>query len=394
MKRSTNRIFTTHVGSLPRPDELLSMMLARDIGKPYDPQALANLVRREVADVVRRQAEVGLDIIDDGEYGKPNFIFYVNERLSGFAGGGPVFNFGWAGTREAESFPEYYKELAEQMRDTRVMSATTATVCAGPIQYIGHKQVQTDLDNLKAALKDVRYEEAFVPAISPGNVLFGKTNQYYKTQEEFRAAVADALREEYKAIVDAGFLVQVDDPHFLTNYIRNPRLTLEECRQKAEKDVELLNYALRGIPEERIRFHTCYSINIGPRVHDMELKDIVDILLKIRAQSYSFETANPRHDHEWRVWENVKLPEGRLLIPGVITHSNVLVEHPQLVADRLVRFAKAVGRENVIAGVDCGFGTMATVKEIHPTIVWAKFKSLVEGARIASKQLWGQAATV
>jgi 5-methyltetrahydropteroyltriglutamate--homocysteine methyltransferase len=394
MKRSTNRILTTHVGSLPRPDELLSMMLARDTGRPYDPQALASLVGREVADVVRKQAEVGLDIIDDGEYGKPNFIFYVNERLSGFEGGGPPFNFGWAGTREAESFPEYYKELAEQMRDTRVMSAATATVCTGPVRYIGQKQLQTDLDNLKAALKDVKYEEAFVPAISPGNVLFGKTNRYYKTLEEFRAAVADALREEYKAIVDAGFLVQVDDPHFLTNYIRNPRLTLDQCRQEAEKHVELLNYALRGIPEDRIRFHTCYSINIGPRVHDMELKDIADILVTIRAQSYSFEAGNPRHDHEWRVWENVKLPEGRLLIPGVITHSNVLVEHPQLVADRLLRFAKAVGRENLIAGVDCGFGTMATVKEIHPTIVWAKFKSLVEGARIASKQLWGQAATV
>jgi len=201
------------------------------------------------------------------------------------------------------------------------------------------------------------------------------------------------LREEYKAIVDAGFLVQIDDPHFVTNYIRNPKLTLQECRRMSEEHVELLNYALRGIPEDRIRFHTCYSINIGPRIHDMELKDIVDILLKIRAQAYSFEAGNPRHDHEWRVWEKVKLREGQLLIPGVITHSNVLVEHPQLVADRLVRYANAVGRENVIAGADCGFGTMATVKEIHPTIVWEKFRSLVEGARIASKQLWGRAVS-
>jgi len=192
--------------------------------------------------------------------------------------------------------------------------------------------------------------------------------------------------------VDAGFLLQVDDPHFVTHYIRNPKMSIEECRKEAERHVEVLNYALRDIPEDRIRFHTCYSINIGPRVHDMELKDIVDILLKIRAQAYSFEAGNPRHDHEWRVWEGVKLPEGRLLIPGVITHSNVLVEHPQLVADRLLRYAKAVGRENVIAGADCGFASMGTIKEIHPTIVWEKFRSLVEGARIASKQLWGRAA--
>jgi 5-methyltetrahydropteroyltriglutamate--homocysteine methyltransferase len=267
-------------------------------------------------------------------------------------------------------------------------------VCTGPILYKGQKQLQTDLDNLRAALKEVKVEEAFVPAISPANVEVGKRNEYYKTQGEFSAALADALREEYKAIVDAGFLLQIDDPHLVTSYIRNPKLTIQECRQEAEKHVELLNYALRGIPEDRIRFHTCYSINIGPRIHDMELKDIVDIILKIRAQSYSFESANPRHDHEWRVWESVKLPVGRLIIPGVITHSNVLVEHPQLVADRLMRFANAVGRENVIAGVDCGFGTMGTIKEIHPTIVWAKFRSLVEGARIASQQLWGRAATI
>jgi len=393
MKRSTNRILTTHVGSLPRPDDLLSMMVARDMGQPYDAQALAYLVRKEVADVVRKQAEIGLDIIDDGEFGKPNFIFYVNDRLSGFEPSDTPSGLGWSGTRETESFPEYYKEQAEQNKGVRILGAAAATVCTGPVQYKGQKLLQTDLDNLKAAIKDVKVEEAFVPAISPGNVLVGKVNKYYKSTEEFRAAVADAMREEYKAIVDAGFLVQIDDPHFVTNYIRNPKLTLQECRQMSEEHVELLNYALRGIPEDRIRFHTCYSINIGPRIHDMELKDIVDIMTKIRAQAYSFEAGNPRHDHEWRVWQNVKLREGQLLIPGVITHSNVLVEHPQLVADRLVRFANAVGRENVIAGADCGFGTMATVKEIHPTIVWEKFKSLVEGARIASQQLWGRAVS-
>jgi 5-methyltetrahydropteroyltriglutamate--homocysteine methyltransferase len=393
MKRSTGRILTTHVGSLPRPDDLLSTMIAKDMGQPYDEQALATMVRNAVVDVVRKQAEVGLDIIDDGEYGKPNFIFYVNERLSGFEPGEFPTTLGWAGTRETESFPEYYKQLAEQSRGARMIGAASAVVCTGPVRYKGQQQLQTDLQNFRTALNAVKVEEAFVPAISPGNVLVGKRNEYYKTPEEFRAAVADALREEYKAIVDAGFLLQIDDPHFVTNYIRNPKLSLEQCRQEAEKHVELLNYALRDIPEDRIRFHTCYSINIGPRIHDMELKDIVDILLKIRAQAYSFEAANPRHDHEWRVWENVKLPAGRLLIPGMITQSNVLVEHPQLVADRLMRFANAVGAENVIAGADCGFGTMGTIKEIHPTIVWAKFKALVEGAAIASKQLWGRTAT-
>lgn len=394
MKRSTERILTTHVGSLPRPDDLLTMMIARDTGQPVDSQALANRVREAVVQVVRKQAETGLDIVDDGEYGKPNFIYYMHDRLTGFEPGSGSSQLGWAGTRETESFPEYYKELAEQNKGARMMGATRAVVCTGPIQYKGQEQLQVDLDNFKAALNGVNVEEAFVPAISPGNIEFGKQNEYYPTREEFSAALADALRVEYNAIVDAGFLLQVDDPHFVTQYIRNPKMSLEDCRKEAEKHVEVLNYALRGIPEDRIRFHTCYSINIGPRIHDMELKDIVDILLKIRAQAYSFEAANPRHDHEWRVWENVKVPEGRFLIPGMITQSSVLVEHPELVAERIVHYAQAVGRENVIAGADCGFATMATIKEIHPTIVWEKFKSLVEGARIASKRLWGRAAAV
>jgi 5-methyltetrahydropteroyltriglutamate--homocysteine methyltransferase len=262
--------------------------------------------------------------------------------------------------------------------------------CTAPITYKGQKQLQTDIENLKAALKGVKCEEVFVPCISPTDVAWWQRNKYYRTDQEFLFAIADAMREEYKAVVDAGFLVQIDDPYLITYYIMDPALSVADCRTWAEVRVEAINHALRDIPRDRVRFHTCYSINIGPRVHDMELKDIVDILLKIRAGAYSFEAANPRHEHEWRVWKDVKLPDGALLIPGVITHSSVLVEHPELVAERIVRFASVVGRENVIAGGDCGFATFAGSMEIHPSIVWAKFKSMAEGARIATKQLWGR----
>ena len=251
--------------------------------------------------------------------------------------------------------------------------------------------MKADIDNLKAALGGVGVEEAFIPAISPSNVEGRQDNTYYKTDEEYLFAIADAMREEYKAIVDAGFLVQIDDPRLVTYYVMDPRSTVAECRRWAEVRVEALNHALRGLPRERVRFHTCYGINMGPRVHDMELKDVVDIMLKVRAGAYSFEAANPRHEHEWRVWEGVKLPEGALLVPGVITQSTILVEHPELVAERIVKFAKVVGRENVIAGSDCGFATFAGSTEIHPSVVWAKLKALSDGARIATKQLWGRA---
>jgi len=248
--------------------------------------------------------------------------------------------------------------------------------------------VRKDIDNLKAALEGMKPEAVFMPALAPSGV---GQNEHYRTEEEYLQAVAEAMHAEYQAIVDAGFLVQIDDPHLATHYITHPELGVDQVRRWAEVRVEALNHALRGLPRDRIRWHTCYGINIGPRVHDLELKHFVDVMLKIRAGAYSFEAANPRHEHEWRVLETVTLPEGAVLIPGTITQSTVLVEHPELVAQRIVRFAKVVGRENVIAGADCGFATFAGSTEIHPSVVWAKFDALVEGARIATRELWGRA---
>jgi 5-methyltetrahydropteroyltriglutamate--homocysteine methyltransferase len=261
-------------------------------------------------------------------------------------------------------------------------------VCTGPISYKGHAQVQADIANLKAALEETSVEEAFLPAISPSGIEEWQKNRYYKTDEEYLYAIADAMREEYKAIVDAGLLLQIDDPRIATYYALSPDQSIKAIRKWATERVDALNHALRGIPRERVRWHTCYGINIGPRVHDMELKDFIDIILRVRAGAYSFEAANPRHEHEWSLWRSAKLPEGAVLIPGVITQSNVMVEHPQLIAERIVRFASAVGRENVIAGADCGFGTFAGSQEIHESVVWAKFSAMAEGARIASERLW------
>ncbi|MGC2203347.1 MAG: epoxyalkane--coenzyme M transferase, partial [Stellaceae bacterium] len=251
--------------------------------------------------------------------------------------------------------------------------------------------LQRDIGILRAALAQVQYEEAFMPAVSPANLANWNTNEYYKTAEEFRVAIADALHEEYRAIVDAGFVLQVDDPQLASHWAMHPDIDLAECRKWASRSVELLNHALRDIPAERVRYHTCYSINMGPRVHDLELKHIVDIMLRVRAGAYSFEAANPRHEHEWRVWETVKLPEAAIVIPGVITHASNLVEHPETIAQRIARFAGAVGRENVIAGADCGFASFSTSCEVHPSVVWAKLAALAEGARLATKELWGSA---
>ena len=388
MKRSTNKILTTHVGSLPRPQDLMDMMAAKQAGKPFDANAYATRLRAAVAEIVHQQVELGIDIVDDGELGKPSFVTYVHERLGGFEPGPPRGN-PWARSREVQSFPEFYEAAARA--GANPAGRQIKMRCTGPVIYKDPKPLQRDIANLKAALEHVSAEEAFLPAISPSNIEDWNENEYYQTQEEYLFAIADAMREEYQAIVDAGLLVQVDDPRLVTYYILNPAATVEECRRWAEVRVEALNHALRGIPEDRIRYHTCYGINIGPRLHDMELKDIVDIILKVRAGAYSFEASNPRHEHEWRVWERVRLPEGKLLIPGFITQSTVLVEHPELVAERILRFARVVGRENIIAGADCGFATFAGSLEIHPSIVWAKFRSLVEGARLATQELWGRA---
>src|SRR5688572_17376349 len=383
MKRSANRILTTHVGSLPRPPELLRMVLAKDRGEPYDENALREAMQRSVRAIVRRQAEAGLDVIDDGEFGKPGFMHYVNQRLSGFEPVREAVPSPFAASRDYRDFPEYY---AAQPASPAKKAPHMA--CTGPVSYTGHAVLATDIANLKGELAAVQVEEAFMPAVSPSNVEEWQRNRYYRSDEEFVFAVAEAMREEYKAIVDAGLLLQIDDPRLVTRYNVTPEASVADCRKWAEVRIEALNHALRGLPRERIRFHTCYGINIGPRVHDMELKDVVDLILRVNAGAYSFEAANPRHEHEWTVWRDVKLPEGALLIPGVITQSGVVVEHPEAVAQRLERFAGVVGRENVIAGADCGFGTFAGADEIDERIIWAKLAALVQGARIASERLW------
>jgi 5-methyltetrahydropteroyltriglutamate--homocysteine methyltransferase len=378
MKRSVDRMLTTHAGSLPRPPDLLA--LAREA------PTYAARVRQAVADVVRRQVECGLDVVTDGEMSKPSFITYVTERLSGFERSPEPGALPWAGSKEATAFPEFYEPTLRQSPN----AAAPRSLCTGPVRYVGQAQVQADLANLRTALAGAGVEEAFIPAIAPSNVEGRQKNAHYLTDEEYLFAIAEAMREEYRAIVDAGFLLQIDDPRLVTYYILNPRSTVAECRAWAHVRVEALNHALRGIPRDRVRFHTCYSINMGPRVHDMELKDVVDVILRVQAGAYSFEAANPRHEHEWRVWQGVKLPEDAILIPGVITQSTVLVEHPELVAERIMRFASVVGRERVMAGADCGFASFAGSTEIHPTVVWAKLEALTEGAALASRRLWGR----
>jgi 5-methyltetrahydropteroyltriglutamate--homocysteine methyltransferase len=384
MKRSTDRILTTHVGSLPRPDDLFDLMLDRMDGKAVDETAYAERVRRAVQDTVRQQVDAGLDVVSDGEMAKPSFITYAASRLSGLETREGFRPSPFANTRETRDFPDYYQSTVAQQVSARRRRALM--VCGGPIAYKGHAALKADLDTLKAALAGVDAAEAFVPAIAPSNVEATTPNEYYPTPEAYVFAIAEAMREEYKAIVDAGFLLQIDDPFLVTYYITRPDLDVAGCRKWAELRVEALNTALAGIPADRIRFHTCYSINMGPRIHDMQLKDIVDIILKVRAGAYSFEAANPRHEHEWEDWKRIKIPDDKILIPGVITQSTVLVEHPELVAQRLERFAAIVGRERVIAGADCGFASFAGSNEVHPSIVWAKFKALIDGARIASKR--------
>ena len=393
MKHSTDRILTTHVGSLPRPEDMLEVLTAKMRGQPIDEPALDARLPRAVADIVRQQVDHGLDVIDDGEVGKPSFILYADERLSGFeqrdAQESEIARARHylAGSREFLAFPEYYQPETTTSRGTEGQRPRQS-VCTGPIIYRGHRQLQRDLTNFKAALSKVSAAEAFLPAVSPNQIAYRRPNEYYRTTQEYELAIAEALREEYKTIVAAGFLLQVDDPQLVTHYMRNPELSIEEYRRWAEQHVELLNHALRDIPREQIRFHTCYSVAFGPRVHDMEFKDVIDLVVKIRAGAHSFEAANPRHEHEWTLWESVKLPEGTILIPGVITQSTAVVEHPELVAQRIERFAGIVGRENIIAGVDCGFASTARSADMPTSVVWAKLDALVAGARIASKRLW------
>jgi 5-methyltetrahydropteroyltriglutamate--homocysteine methyltransferase len=389
MKRSTDRILTTHAGSLPRPDALMPLIRQKAQGEAVDEAKFASEVTAAVGDVVRRQAEAGIDIVGDGEQGRVGFIPYVNERLDGITPS-PVAQAAnyWNESREYQAFPQFYA-WAAAMPGTAGQTGRTRWVCTGPVSYKGHAALKRDIDTLKAAMAGKPHVEAFMPAVSPSNLANWNRNEHYNSDEEYLYALADALREEYKAIIDAGLVLQVDDPLLASYYVMHPEADIEACRKWAAGRIAVLNHALKGLPEDRIRYHTCYSINIGPRVHDMELRHIVDLLLTINAGAYSFEAGNPRHEHEWRVWQDVKLPAGKSLIPGVITHSSNIVEHPELIAQRIGRFAQAVGRENVIAGADCGFASFASTCEVHPSVVWVKLAALAEGARIANKELWG-----
>jgi 5-methyltetrahydropteroyltriglutamate--homocysteine methyltransferase len=379
---STDRILTTHAGSLPRPDDVVEMVRAQARGDRRDDAADAKRLRSAVAEVVRKQADIGLDIVDDGEFGKPSFVTYVRQRLGGLSEIGGERRNPWGGSRDALAFPDFYRKQGSSMGRQPLIGATA------PITYIGGAALKTDLENLKAAMQGLDVAAVFVPSISPANIENWHENRYYGTAEEYLTAICDAMHEEYKAIVDAGFYLQIDDPRLVTYYMLQPNASVADCRKWAAQRVDALNYALRNIPPEKVRYHTCYSINMGPRLHDMQAKDIVDVILKIRAGAFSFEASNPRHEHEWAVWCEAKKPADTVLIPGVVTHCSVLVEHPELVAERIVKYANAVGRENVIAGSDCGFATFAGADEIDPAIAWAKLAALVEGAEIASKKLW------
>jgi 5-methyltetrahydropteroyltriglutamate--homocysteine methyltransferase len=383
LKTSTDRILTTHIGSLPRPAQLLAAAAAKD----REPEAYARTLKQEVDKVVKRQTDIGLDIVDDGEFGKPGFIHYINERLGGFepgvAGGDP-----FGESKEHRDFPQVYAALARGEAPSTTGGALHM-VCTGPITYAGGAALQRDIDNLKSAAKGLPVADLFMPAVSPTSVEHWQSNRFYKTQEEFLFAIAEALGQEYKAITDAGIVVQIDDPHLSMMYVMRPEMTIEEAVRWAGPRIEAVNHALKGVPRDMVRWHTCYGIDTGPRVHDLELKYIIDLILSIQAGAYSFEGANPRHEHEYEIWQDHKLPEGSVLIPGVITHSSVLVEHPELVKQRLIRYANLVGKENVIAGADCGFGTFASLNEVGEAVAWPKFDALVKGAAMASKELWG-----
>jgi len=395
VRRSSDRILSTHCGSLPRPEPLVALLAARDLREPLDARQLADEISSRVHDVVHKQAVAGLDVINDGEHSKTSFSSYVALRLGGLT---PLHTqSGYQGeTRDRLQFPGVYAEQKAMYaarpsnisRPGGTGGVREAYACTGPIQYIGQDFVREDVENLRNALRHVQAEEAFITALSPSNVALYHRNDFYKTEEEYLFALADAMHEEYQTIVDAGFLLQVDDPRLATHYDRHPELSVEECRAFVTQCVEVINHALRGIPEDRVRFHTCYSTNVAPRVHDFELRHFVDLMLQIRAGAYSFEASNPRHEHEWQVWETVSLPDEKVLVPGVVSHCITLVEHPELVAQRIMRFASVVGRERVIASNDCGFATAGAGDEVHPDVAWAKIHALTEGARRASAKLW------
>ena len=385
MKRSTDRILTTHVGSLARPHDLLDTMKERENFRPYDAELLDRQIHDAVMERVRQQVECGIDIVTDGEMSKVSFLGYVKDRLGGFEEdtGTGARRMAPSWQAEVDDFPDYYEEYFKKY--SAAISPLRRIICRGPITYVGQQLVQTDIDNLKEATAGYDVADVFMPSTGPSG--FGR-NGYYANHEEYLAAVAEALREEYLAIVNAGFILQVDDP-FLIDMLSDPTMEVAERERLAWMHVEAVNHALRGIPTESVRHHTCYGLNHGPRMNDIPLATAVPFMLAINAGAYSFEVANPRHYHEWKIWEDFKLPEGKILIPGLIGHATNYVEHQELIADYIVKYAGIVGRENVIAGADCGFSSRASYSpEVHPTVVWPKFRALADGAALASKQLW------
>lgn len=395
MRRSEDRILTTHVGSLIRPPELQAILKTQATGKPVDPSEHDRVLRESVAGIVRQQAETGIDVVSDGEFGKNiSWSQYVLERLSGFErrplGEGQEDPFAKGADRAR--FPEFYAENDAQDRAVSGGDGgyrKSESVCVGPIEYTGQEALQRDIDNFKAALASIDVAEGFLPVAAPASAIPDRRNEYYASDEECMLAVAEAMRTEYRMIVDAGLLVQVDDARAAVTFDRMvPPASFDDYRRWLALHMEALNHALEGIPPDRVRYHVCWGSWPGPHTSDVALKDIVDLILSVNAGAYCLENANPRHEHEWRVWESVKLPAGKILIPGVISHATNIVEHPELVAERLVRIAKLVGRENVIGGTDCGFAQGPFHRRVHPSVMWAKLGALVEGAELATRELW------
>jgi 5-methyltetrahydropteroyltriglutamate--homocysteine methyltransferase len=389
MQHSTDRILTTHVGSLIRPDVIRRHLRAKQKGEGYDPAQHARDLKQAVADVVKKQAGIGIDVVSDGEFGKGiSWSQYVVERLGGFekrpfTPTGNPFRRG----ADRERFAEFYKEL--DSRDH--VDITTDMVVVGPIRYTGQADLQQDIDNFKAALKTVKVVEGFLPVAAPASAVPDRKNEYYKSEDDLVEAIGAAMHIEYKQIVDNGLLVQLDDARAAVTYDRMvPPASFKDYRAWVARHMDVLNRAIEGIPREKIRYHVCWGSWPGPHTTDVPAKDIMDLILRVRAGAYVLEMANPRHEHEWQLWKEIKLPKGAVLIPGVISHATNVVEHPELVKERIVRLAKIVGRENVIAGTDCGFAQQPFYERVHPTIQWAKLQALVEGARLASKELWGK----
>jgi 5-methyltetrahydropteroyltriglutamate--homocysteine methyltransferase len=396
MPRPTDRIYVSHVGSLVRPPRMVPFLEAMQDGRAYDVNAFAAALTESVIEVVRLQAEAGVDIVSDGEYGKAiNWAYYIHNRLTGITKRPMTEDEAKdprampLGGRDREAFPEFYAEY-----DSRVLrnaAVPVRPVVTGAISYTGQAELNRDIGNLKAGLAKTPDSRGFLPVVAPASALPNAKIEHYKDEETYLFALADALRVEYKTVIDAGLDVQVDDAFFPYMYERLvPPMTLAQYRQWAELRIAALNRALEGLPVDRTRYHICWGSWNGPHLFDVPIKDIVDIVTKVKVGAYSFEAANPRHEHEWKVWRNVKLAPGQALMPGVISHATNIVEHPELVAERLQRFADIVGRENVIAGTDCGFSQSPLAGRVHRTIMWAKLKALSEGAAIATKNLWGR----